>query len=342
MSGMKAHNAIVMNSVKIQTIFMHVTAACNLQCKYCYFPGTHQISGEMTRADFRRLWPEVLVTAPTKLVITGGEPLLRADLLDLIRDFRYVDPHHQVLLCLNSNGYFVTAELAASLVGLVDEVRVSLDALAPCNDLMRGKGNFDMAMKAINLYRACGFDPKVLVTVTRASLPDLEDLVYLLINQGIFSININRFRSVGRGANHPEFSVSDAEIQHALTNLRSRLRPNEIITPIPQVTGMQCHCGIGRFLNIIPNGDVFPCHVLMQPEFRIGNVREQPLGVICRPDGVLGQLAALDFRVMSQADAACANLTQPGVCLGEVYTRSASNHVWGRFLPTSPNPPSPP
>lgn len=43
------------------------------------------------------------------------------------------------------------------------------------------------------------------------------------------------------------------------------------------------NCGVGSFLNIMPNGDVFPCHVLTQREFRCGNVREDGLLEICRP-----------------------------------------------------------
>jgi radical SAM protein with 4Fe4S-binding SPASM domain len=40
----------------------------------------------------------------------------------------------------------------------------------------------------------------------------------------------------------------------------------------------------------MPNGDVFPCHVLTEREFRGGNVREQSLVEICRRNGLLGQL----------------------------------------------------
>jgi MoaA/NifB/PqqE/SkfB family radical SAM enzyme len=62
----------------------------------------------------------------------------------------------------------------------------------------------------------------------------------------------------------------------------------------------------------MPNGDVFPCHVLTEREFRCGNVREQRLVEICRRNGLLGQLRRLDFHTLAQADERVAGLTRPG------------------------------
>jgi MoaA/NifB/PqqE/SkfB family radical SAM enzyme len=83
---------------------------------------------------------------PEKAILTGGEPLLRPDILDLLRGLREADPEHRVLRCLNTNGQLVTPELARQLVGLADEVRVSLDALRERNDALRGAGSFAAAI----------------------------------------------------------------------------------------------------------------------------------------------------------------------------------------------------
>ena len=89
--------------------------------------------------------------------------MLRADILELLGGLRAADPEHHVLRCLNTNGHLVTPELARALVGLADEVRVSLDALPERNDAMRGAGNFESALRALECYYAVGFEPKVLV-----------------------------------------------------------------------------------------------------------------------------------------------------------------------------------
>jgi MoaA/NifB/PqqE/SkfB family radical SAM enzyme len=320
-------------TISLQTVFLHVTKACNLNCAYCYFSARKPLVDELDTAEFHRLWPEMVTVRPQKVVFTGGEPLLRADIVDLIRGLSDADGEHRVIRCLNSNGHLVTPKLAEKLVGLADEVRVSLDALAPRNDALRGSGNFHAAMKALETYRAVGLDPKVLVTVTRQSLPDLEELLCLLIDRKFFSINVNRFRPVGRGALHADWTITEADIKSAIERALSHFRPNEAAPPKSIEVESQCHCGVGRFLNVMPNGDVFPCHVLTQPRFRCGNLRKQSLMEICLRNGLLGELAGLDFRKLADADERLSSLTRRGACMGEVYAETQNSQAWEKFIP---------
>jgi MoaA/NifB/PqqE/SkfB family radical SAM enzyme len=322
------------NTVSLQNVFLHVTKACNLYCSYCYFSARHAMPDEMGTAELSRLWPEMATLRPEKVVFTGGEPLLRKDIAELLRGLRGADPEHNILRCLNSNGHLVTSELARELVGLADEVRVSLDALAPRNDSLRGKGNFAAAVRALETYYAVGFEPKVLITVTRQSLPDLEDLVCFLVGRKFTRLNINCFRPIGRGKLHGDWSVGAADVNAALNRAWARCYPDRDSRPEPpEQDDFQCNCGVGRFLNIMPNGDVFPCHVLTQPEFRCGNVREESLLSICRSRGLLGTLARLDFRTLAQADEGLSSLIRRGACMGEVYARTQTIPAWKEFIP---------
>ena len=105
-------------TVSLRNVFLHVTKACNLRCEYCYFSASRPMPDEMTAEEFNRLWPDMVAIRPQKVVFTGGEPLLRPDILDLLRGLRDADPYHLVLRCLNTNGHLVTRELARELVGL--------------------------------------------------------------------------------------------------------------------------------------------------------------------------------------------------------------------------------
>src|SRR5262249_9705403 len=111
----------------------------------------------MTTDEFHRLWPDLVALRPQKVVVTGGEPLLRPDLFELLGGLRAADPAHHLVRCLNTNGHLVTPDLAQRLVGLADEVRVSLDALPQRNDALRGAGNFAAAVRALQCYAAVGF-----------------------------------------------------------------------------------------------------------------------------------------------------------------------------------------
>src|SRR5688572_14516140 len=204
------------DTVRLRNVFFHVTKACNLRCDYCYFSANRPLPDELTTEELGAVWPDLVTIGPEKVVFTGGEPLLRADILDLLRGLRSADPDHRVLRCLNSNGRLVTPDLARELVGLVDEVRVSLDALPERNDALRGAGSFAAALQALDVYYRVGFEPKVLVTVTAHTVPDLEELLVLLIERKLTRINLNAFRPIGRGRGHPEWSAPTEQIRAAI------------------------------------------------------------------------------------------------------------------------------
>lgn len=320
------------DAVPLQSVFLHVTKACNLNCSYCYFSARRPMRDEMSAAEFSSLWPQLVEANASKVVFTGGEPLLRPDIITLLSGLRNADPGHHVIRCLNSNGHLVTPTLAGELVGLVDEVRVSLDGFAKQNDVFRGAGNFDAAMRALEIYRAVGLDPKVLLTITRQTVPDLEEFLIFLIGRGFISINVHRFRPFGRGRKHEEWCASGVEIKQPIRRALARFGAAETAPPDSGEEDSRHHCGVGRFLNIMPNGDVFPCHVLIDPEFRCGNVRTQSLLDICRRTGLLGELAGLDFRTMARQEPGVMDLTRVDACLGAVYAGNRDLRVWRDHL----------
>jgi MoaA/NifB/PqqE/SkfB family radical SAM enzyme len=287
----------------------------------------------MTSADFDRLWPDLIALRPRKVVFTGGEPLLRPDIIQLLSGLRAKTGSLPVTLSLNTNGLLVTLEKAARLSGLIDQVRVSLDGPLAQNDLLRGDGSCVAAWRAITCFQAAGFDPGVLITVTPVTLPYLEDTLCLLAEHGITNVNINPFRPIGRGRRHQDWTVRSTDIQLAIRKAWERCYPGRSYIEPPPESPTQVHCGVGHFLNIMPNGDVFPCHVLEYPEFRLGNVREGRLVTICRRTGLLGELADLDFGELAARDPELTPLTRAHTCLSTIYAKTRLRPSWKDALP---------
>lgn len=320
--------------VPLKNVFLHVTKACNLNCTYCYFSARKPMADEMTTDEFAVLWPQLAALRPEKVVLTGGEPLVRGDVLELLQGLRDADLEHHIKRCLNTNGHLVTPELARCLVGLADEVRVSLDGLRERNDALRGTGNFDAALHALRTFYDVGFEPKILITITAGNVDDLEELICLLHQHKLTRLSFNNFRPIGRGEGRWDWRADPARVRDALTRARQRCYPD---APLPvddvEVEQESCHCGVGTMLNILPNGDVFPCHVLTSSEFCCGNVRKQNLLEICRSNGLLGDLASLDFRHLAKADEKLSDLARRGVCMGNVYARTKQSPAWKESLP---------
>jgi MoaA/NifB/PqqE/SkfB family radical SAM enzyme len=321
------------DAVALQNVFLHVTKACNLRCRYCYFSASRPLPDEMTLTDFERLWPDLVGLSPRKVVFTGGEPLLRPDIFDILSSLQIASSRQPITRSLNTNGFLITTEIAMQLVGLVDEVKVSLDGAREQNDWLRGTGSFDAAIRALTCLQAVGFSPRVLITVTSVVLPGLEDLLCQLVEHGFTSIKLNPFRPIGRGRHRPEWVVHADDIRGALRRAWKRCYPDHPYMEEPRQPLRQAHCGVGHFLNIMPNGDVFPCHVLTNPEFLLGNVRRDRLRDICRRTGLLAELADLDFEQLAAEDLQLARLTQPRTCLATVYDSTRSRSSWKRALP---------
>lgn len=319
-------------TVPIRNVYLHVTRACNLRCVYCYFSASEALPDELSAVEFAALWPQLVALRPQKVVFTGGEPLVRPDLLDLLRGLQTADPDHHLRRCLNTNGHLVTPELAQHLVGLADEVRVSVDALPERHDALRGEGSLAAALNALECLHEVGFEPKALVTLTTHSLPDLEELLCLLFERGIRQVSLNRLRLIGRARRNAGWQV-DAEAVHvALRRAWARCYPDRPAPPEPPGPIPHINCGVGQFLTILPNGDVFPCHVLTQREFRCGNVREEGLLTLCSPIGSLGRLARLDLTEISPSDTSLAGPPHD-LCVSEVYAATRSSPAWIDVLP---------
>ena len=106
--------------------------------------------------------------------IGGGEPTVRPDFWELVD---YATAHH-VGVKFSTNGVRIDEKVAARLTesDYVD-VQISLDgATAEVNDAVRGRGSFDMAVRALeNLSRAGFRDAKISVVVTRHNVAQLDD-----------------------------------------------------------------------------------------------------------------------------------------------------------------------
>ena len=127
--------------------------------------------------------------------------------------------------------------------------------------------------------------------------------------------------------------MNPAEALQCVQRAWERCYPDRAARPELPQPEFQGTCGVGQFLNIMPNGDVFPCHVLTHWEFRCGNVLSESLLSICRRNGLLGELAAADFGTLALSDDRVADLTRPGACMGAVYAKTRELPIWKAAFP---------
>ena len=211
--------------------------------------------------------------------IGGGEPTIRADFYELV-DYAV---SRGVGVKFSTNGSTINAEKAKRLSGsdYVD-VQISIDgADEATNDVVRGRGSYASARRAMDALAAAGFKGfKISVVVTRQNVSQLDEFEALADGYGA-QLRLTRLRPSGRGADswaelHP---AADQQVDLYKWLLS---RPNVLTgdsffhlsalgDPLP---GLNL-CGAGRVVCLIdPVGDVYACPFVLHPEFRAGSVRE--------------------------------------------------------------------
>jgi MoaA/NifB/PqqE/SkfB family radical SAM enzyme len=262
---------------------VQVSNRCNLSCGFCSFwerPAARH--DEMTVADFEVISAKLAEAGSMIVSIEGGEPLLRADIADIVRAFaRY---HHPILF---TNGWRVTPAVANALwrAGLT-EVGVSLDYADPArHDAHRGEpGTFDAALRAVEILRDTapqGARQMVMISVVmHDNVGQLEDL--LRISQRLGVNHQMTLLSTGGDGRHDRAQRLPApgigarllalkkQYPHFITfsgylEAIDRFLDGDVRTP--------CWAG-ERFLNIDHMGQVSPC--IEKLHLAAGNLRRDP------------------------------------------------------------------
>lgn len=293
----------------LDTAYLHVTKACNLRCVYCYFSAGKAMEKELSTEEMLSVLRDVYLLDPKRVVFTGGEPLLRKEILELAQAFKTMGSGKQ--LCLTSNGTLINEENSSDLIENFDEIRISIDGPEEINDAMRGKGTYEKVMKALKCLTKAGGDPVIFITVTSLNLPYLRDFMDFLLRKGISKLHVSPLKLAGRAKEDKMLSGLEEirrtveEFWYQTFGLRLKTEKKEVF-----------NCGVGRFLTVYPDGSVYPCHLLAFPELRIGNVREQRLYSIYHQSSLMNKLRNLHFSEITKCAECFKELSRESACLG--------------------------
>jgi MoaA/NifB/PqqE/SkfB family radical SAM enzyme len=107
----------------------NVTRKCNLKCAHCYINATtEELQGELTTEEAKRLMDQIAEVSRPLLILSGGEPLLRRDIYELIR----YGTNKGFRMGLGSNGSLIDETVARKLKDAgVKTVSISLDSCDP-------------------------------------------------------------------------------------------------------------------------------------------------------------------------------------------------------------------
>ncbi len=143
----------------ITDLRVSVTDRCNYRCVYCRTGNDGAQYSELPIADYARIIRVFVSLGIEKVRLTGGEPLLRKGLVELIEEISGLDP--KLDIALTTNGHLLE-DLAASLhnAGL-NRITVSMDAVDPdiFASITRVPGSYERVLRGVRAAQAAGLGP---------------------------------------------------------------------------------------------------------------------------------------------------------------------------------------
>ena len=254
-------------------VVIAVTHRCQCACPHCYAMARRNgHAAEMSGAEIKGVIDQIKALGVPEILFTGGDPLLREDILDLVAYAR----KKGMLTRISTNGYLLTRELASNLkLAGLDKCGVSIDDADPrIHDRMRGlPGIYDKAVQGLRYLRECGIETKILTYAThRNVIEGLERIIALGRKLGVRLVYIDIPRAAGRWTDSFDEVLSDAESAH----LRRIQDPGFVQIEFPTPETLCCACD-KEFFFINPAGEVTPCAVV---PYTLGSLREEPLADI--------------------------------------------------------------
>ena len=312
---------------RLYSVTLAVTNRCHFHCWHCYNAGRCQT--DIPLPILRRTISKLQDLGAVVVTLTGGEPLLRRDLEDIVEAF---DPRSCLVLGTTGAGLTLARARRLKASGLF-AVGISLDSETEAeHDQSRGKpGAFRSALRALRTARDAGLYPYVVAVATRTFLEPARFHAFLRFaaRQGALEVHLLEPCPAGRLAGRFEVVLNPAE-RRLIDTYQREAAADESLPIVSSFAYLESAdafgCGAGlTHLYIDGSGEVCPCNLV---PLSFGNLQREPLDQILK-------VMARHFR---RARTHCVGhlLAPHTLGLPQPTSPSVSEDLCNRFLPKSP------
>lgn len=264
----------------------NVTLKCNLKCSHCYINAKDtKLPDELSTDASKMLIHQITEVSKPLLILSGGEPLLREDIYEIIR----YGVDRGLRMGMGSNGMLIDDEVTSRLENAgMGTVAISLDSSMPeRHDEFRGvKGCWEHAIEAIKSLKKSRIQIQVNSTVTPQNYDEIDDIMSLAEDLGVENFHLFFLVPTGRGTDIEDITPRMYEdmIKNTLAkttkyklNVKPSCAPQFMRVAMEKGVDMSswvrgCMAGL-YYCRIYPSGEVTPCPYM---PLNLGNIRERP------------------------------------------------------------------
>ena len=265
--GQKAVRCGTVKCLPPHVLNVFVTSRCNCDCRYCFVKGTHQ--PEMSDDLLLKVFREAETFPPSFMCLSGGEPFMRENLLDILAKFP------KVLFIVFTNGLCLTEELCERIAEMGNVmVMFSVDGLEETTARKRNPRVWPHFLKTSaflkSLHVPFGFSCHIEQDNFDESLSDsfVDKMVECGCSVGWYAIHLPMCRQ------DVSLKVLTPKQRIAILNRLDALRRKPVLlidsSSDSRFLG-RCSAGGALLCHIEANGDICPCQFL---PFAVGNIAD--------------------------------------------------------------------
>ena len=259
------------NNLKItppRWLLAELTYKCPLQCPYCSNPLDYaKHSAELSTEDWKRVLSQARKMGAVQLGFSGGEPLTRQDLPELVQHARQLGYYSNLI----TSGYGLTEEKIIQLkeAGL-DHIQVSIQASTQeLNDHLAGTESYETKKQVAHLVKKHGYPMVLCVVIHRENIHQMRQILEMAEELGADYLELANTQYYGWAHKNrdlllptqEQFEEAEAIAQAYKEKVAGKMKIYYVIPDFYEDRPKACMNGWGTtFLTIAPDGVALPCH----------------------------------------------------------------------------------
>ncbi len=249
-------------------LLAELTYSCPLQCPYCANPiDFARIKSELNTEDWLRVLSEARAMGAVQLGFSGGEPLVRQDLTELVKHARQLGYFSNLI----TSGYGMTeAKIVELKEAGLDHIQVSIQSPEKTlNDELAGTESYDHKKEVARLVKKNGYPMVLCVVIHRKNIHQMHDILAMASDLGADYLELANTQYYGWAhlnrdqllPTKEQFVEAESIAQAYKEKVKGKMKIYYVVPDFYEDRPKACMNGWGTtFLTIAPDGTALPCH----------------------------------------------------------------------------------
>lgn len=242
---------------------VHITMTnnCNMRCPHCFVSAGIVEKQELNVEEILEVIKKIeSINGSTDIVVSGGEPLIHPDILQLLKGLR----GHNVSLF--TNGTLINENNYRDIADCCQEIQISFEGVSQeAYERIRGRGNYEKALHAIELLKTTGIKITLAITILPSTVENIREHLIPFVHSFKYEnleIRLNDDIEMAGNALTLDFSGFDKyEVDKMMLSLVGQLQDMGVTKASNSGRRVKFkNCGIGTNIVIDANGRIYPCN----------------------------------------------------------------------------------